>query len=150
MSMENLQANVALKQNSVSASELQQLLEVVDREIADCHVTGISWDARFRHAYGATSQLCMVALRAKGFRPREWERAHELCIQSLRHTLGNAFAEIGDRLLRCSGIVEAMYERVGVVSAQDARELVETAKKLRIDVVAWLKSNHADLVPANI
>jgi hypothetical protein len=36
------------------------------------------------------------------------------------------------------------------VSEQDARELVETAKKLRIDLVEWLKGNHADLVPGNL
>lgn len=43
-----------------------------------------------------------------------------------------------------------MYDRADVVTQTDANELLESAKKLRKGVVAWLRSNHADLVPQTL
>jgi hypothetical protein len=43
-----------------------------------------------------------------------------------------------------------MYERIGVVSDQDADDLVDAARQLRIDVVDWLKANHPALVPPDV
>lgn len=39
----------------------------------------------------------------------------------------------------------AEYDRVGVVSDAEAIELVEFARKLRKDVLDWLRKNHPTL-----
>ena len=39
------------------------------------------------------------------------------------------------------------YEMVGVATANDANELLEFARELRTDVLAWLKKNHPILAP---
>ncbi len=43
-----------------------------------------------------------------------------------------------------------MYDRADVVSQTDADELLQSAKKLREAVIAWLRSKHADLVPQTL
>jgi hypothetical protein len=40
-----------------------------------------------------------------------------------------------------------MYERVDVVSEEDAGDLLQRVRQLRMDVVHWLKTEHAALVP---
>jgi hypothetical protein len=40
-----------------------------------------------------------------------------------------------------------MYERVDVVSEEDASDLLQRVGQLRTDVVNWLKAEHAALAP---
>lgn len=151
MSLEQWSRNGWLQPHDPTVAEIQQLLLVVDRDLADAQVPGLSADARFQHAYDAALQLCMLALKASGYHVPKGAGHHKRGIDSLRHTLGKNWEQTADHIERCSRLRgQAMYERVGVVSEQDARELVETAKKLRIDLVEWLKGNHADLVPGNL
>ena len=46
---------------------MRNLLGVVDRELADASVAGLSDDGRFTHAYDAALLLCKLALHASGF-----------------------------------------------------------------------------------
>ena len=41
----------------------------------------------------------------------------------------------------------SLYNQAGVVQKQDADDLLETARKLRTDVLAWLRSQHPTLLP---
>ena len=101
-----------------------------------------------KHAYDAALQLCMIALRASGYRVRKGQSHHKYGIDSLRHTLGNQWAEMSDHIERCSRLRgQAMYDRIGVVSEADARGLIDAASRLRTDVIDWLTSRHPDLLP---
>jgi hypothetical protein len=46
---------------------------------------------------------------------------------------------------RKRNIVE--YDRVGVVTEQDASELAAFCKELRQEALAWLNKNHPELAP---
>jgi hypothetical protein len=39
------------------------------------------------------------------------------------------------------------YDSAGVTSEADAKELIDFAKRLRKDVLDWLKKNHPELSP---
>lgn len=150
MSLELWLRNGWLQQDEVSVAEIQQLLQVVDRDLADAQVVGLSADGRFQHAYDAALQLCMLALRATGYRVRKGQGHHKHGIDSLRYTLGEKWSETADHIERCSRLRgQAVYERIGVVSGQDADDLLQTATQLRTDVVNWLKTAYAALVPPN-
>jgi hypothetical protein len=131
--------------------EIQRLLQVVDRDLGDARASGLSVDGRFQHAYDAALQLCIIALRASGYRVPKGEGHHKRGIDSLRHTLGDRFAATADHLERASRLrSQGMYERVGVVSEEDAKDLIETAVRLRGEVVDWLRGRHAKLLPPGL
>ncbi len=151
MSLEQWYRNGWLQRSEPTIAETQQLFRVVDRSLSDAQAQGLSADGRFQHAYDAALQLCMIPLHAAGFRVRKGEGHHKRGIESLRYTLGDARSGTADHIERCSRQRgQAMYERVGVVSEEDADELLTTAKQLRTDVVAWLKANHPTLVPPGV
>lgn len=133
--------------HETSAFEIQRLLQVVDRDLADASVGGVSKDGRFQHAYDAALQLCMIPLHARGFRVKKGEGHHKKGIDSLKLTLGAQYAATADHLERCSRLrSQSVYERIGVVSEEDVAELLAAARDLRRDVVTWLQSNHPELL----
>ena len=151
MSLEQWLRNAWLQRRDPTLPEIQGLLQVVDREISDAQAGGISADGRFEHAYTAGLQLCMVALRAAGYLVPKGESRHKRTIESLQYTLGRRWAETSEYLERCSRQRgQAMYERIGVVSDEDAGDLLSKAEQLRVDVIHWLKTDHAELVPPDI
>jgi hypothetical protein len=151
MTLEQWCRNGWLQRSEPTVPEIQQLFRVVDRSISDAHAQGLSADGRFQHAYDAALQLCMIALRASGFRVTKGKGHHKYGIDSLRHTLGDEWSETADHVERCSRLRgQATYEREGVVSEEDADDLLSTATQLRIDVLVWLKANHSMLVPPGL
>lgn len=148
MSLKQWLQNGWLQQDETTVAEIQQLFQVVDRDLGDAQATGLSADGRFQHAYDAALQLCMIALRASGYRVRKGQGHHKYGIDSLRHTLGDQWAEMSDHIERCSRLRgQAMYDRIGVVSEVDAQDLINTARQLRTDVISWLTSHHPELLP---
>ena len=148
MSLQQWLLNGWLRQDETTVAEIQQLFQVVDRDLGDALVTGLSADGCFQHAYDAALQLCMIALRASGYRVRKGQGHHKYGIDSLRYTLGNQWSEMSDHIERCSRLRgQAMYDRIGVVSDADARGLIDAASQLRTDVIDWLTSRHPDLLP---
>ena len=151
MSLEQWLRNGWLQQSEPTVAQIQQLQRVVDRDVSDAQVVGLSPDGRFQHAYDAALQLCMIALLASGYQVPKGAGRHKRGIDSLRYTLGDRWSESADHIERCSRLRgQAIYERIGAVSEQDADDLLDTAKQLRIDVVNWLRRNHAALVPPDI
>lgn len=150
MSLENWLQNGWLTREEPSLPELQKLLQVVDRERHDAAVEGLSDDGRFEHGYTAGLQLCVVALRASGFRQKGTGH-HARAIESLRFTLGPKWSEMATYLSRCNQKrSQAVYDHVGVVESEDVTELIEAIDELRTDVINWLKVNHPLLVPPGL
>jgi hypothetical protein len=58
-----------LKRQPTSRSEIDSLFRVVDRDLEDAAVPGVSADRRFATAYNAALQLATVVLRAHGYSP---------------------------------------------------------------------------------
>ncbi len=151
MSLEQWLQNRWLQKFDATVAEIQKLLQVVDRDLSDAQARGLSADGRFQHAYDAALQLCMIALKASGYAVRKGQGHHIHGIDSLRHTLGQQWSDAADHIERCSRLRgQSVYERVGVVSDEDAAELLNTATQLRTDVLAWLNANHSELVPPNV
>src|SRR5437868_2036571 len=105
-----------LTKHETSVLEMQQLLAVVERELSDASVEGLSADGRFEHAYNAARTLCSVALHASGYRVGKGAGHHHYVINSLEHTLGKDHAETAAYLSKCSQQrSQGIYDRAGVV-----------------------------------
>jgi hypothetical protein len=151
MSLEQWRQNQWLQPSEVALPEIQQLLAVVDREIADAAVKALSAEGRFEHAYHAALQLCAIPLRSSGYRVPKGQSQHKRTIDSLRYTLGESHAGIADCLERYSrerGRV--VYEQIDVVTERDAEELLAIARQLRTDVIDWLRATHSELLPRGL
>src|SRR2546422_6790960 len=79
-----------LVEHEATVAEVRNLLGVVDRELADAGVAGLSDDGRFTHAYDAGLLLCKLALHVSGFELQKRVPGHHAhWINSLEFTLGN-------------------------------------------------------------
>jgi len=134
-----------LVEHETSAEEIAGLLAIVERDLANSKVAGLSDDWKLNIAYYAGLQAATAALAASGFRAAR-EQHHYRTIQSLALTIGWPAAKVDrfDRLRKKRNI--GGYETAGVVSGQEAAEMHRLAASLRDDVLAWLRKNHAKLL----
>ena len=139
-----------LTKHQITVAEVRNLLGVVDRELADAGVVGLSDDGRFTHAYDAALLLCKLTLHASGFEVQKRTPGHHnLWINSLEFTLGDTFKETSIHLSKSSKLRNmSLYDHTGVAQKQDADDLLEAARQLRQDVLSWLRSHHPNLLPS--
>ncbi len=126
MSLETWAKNGWLRPHKITRQEIVDLLGVIERDLKDAQ-RDLSADWKFGIAYNAALQLCTILLNASGYRPEKLQ-AHYRTLQSLPLILGAERKDDGDYL------------------DTDAKELIEFTKRLREDVLDWLKKNHPDLI----
>ena len=150
MSLQNWLQIGHLINHQATVAEVRNLLGVVDRELGDAGVAGLSDDGRFTHAYDAALLLCKLALHANGFEVQKRVTGHHsLWINSLEFTLGEEHKATLIHLSKSSKLRHTtLYDHAGVVQKQDADDLLEAARQLRADVLNWLRSQHPTLVPS--
>jgi uncharacterized protein (UPF0332 family) len=134
-----------LVEHRATAAEIRDLLNVVDRDLADARVSALSSDTRLKLAYNAALQSAAAALSASGYRAAR-EGYHQRVIQTLRFTV-----EVEPMLITRLERFRRMrhtgdYERAGMTSEEDADSILELAKEIRARVRSWLKSTHPELI----
>jgi len=145
MSLGDWLRNSWLVEHTTSREEIAGLLAIVERDLANSRVAGLSEDWRLNIAYNAALQAATAALAAAGFRAAR-EQHHYRTIQSLALTIGWPAAKVDqcDRFRKKRNIIG--YETAGVVSEREAREMHELDVALREDVLAWLGKQHPKLL----
>ncbi|MEX2561373.1 MAG: hypothetical protein WD403_15730 [Pirellulales bacterium] len=151
MSLEQWLRSGWLQPFESTVAEIQKGFQVVDREISDAQVHGLSADGRFKHAYDAALQLTTIALKVSGYVVKKGQGHHKHRIDSLRYTLGAPWSTVADHIERCSRLKgQVVYEEIGVVSEEEASDLLDAVKQLRSDVIDWLKMHHSVLLPPGL
>ncbi len=148
MSLRNWLSNGWLIEHRTSAEEIADLLEVSRRDINDCQVAGLSADWRLNIAYNAALQAATAALAASGYRASR-DSHHYRVIQSLAYTVGveaEAIKEF-DSFRKKRNI--GGYERAGLISEQEAKEMLSLAEDILDMVKEWLGENHPELYMGN-
>ena len=145
MSLKDWLSNGWLIEHKTSAQEIKDLLEVAERDIADCQASGLSPDWRLSIAYNAALQTATAALAASGYRASR-DSHHYRVIQSLADTIG-ADASLVDQFdsFRKKRNIGG-YERAGLISDQEAVEMLSLAENLLDMVEKWLRANHPELL----
>jgi hypothetical protein len=151
VSLEDWKRNHWLKDSIPTLPEITQLFAVVDRELHDASVVGLSVDGKFMHAYDAALNLCTIALRSSGYSVVKGQGHHKKTIEALPLCLGKSFTEIADQIeIASRQRGQAMYDRTGVVEDSDADDLLSSAVKLRSALLEWLKVQHPTLFPTKL
>ena len=125
MSLGDWLRNSWLLEHKTSREEIAGLLAVVERDLGNAKVQGLSEDWRLNIAYNAALQAATAALAAAGFRAAR-DQHHYRTIQSLLLTIGWPTAKVDrfDRFRKKRNIVG--YETAGVVSEREAQETRRT------------------------
>ncbi len=148
MSLEQWRRNGWLISNDTTEAEIAQLIAVVDRELSDAASQGISVDGKFMHAYDAGLILCMIPLRARGYRVAKGSGHHKRAIESLPLTIGLELRDVSDQIeIASRKRGQAMYDHVDVVEEKDADVLIQTAKNLRVTVLEFLAQRYPQFLP---
>jgi hypothetical protein len=134
-----------LIEHRTSPQEIQDLLSVADRDLADSRVSGLSPDGRLSIAYNAALQSAHAALAACGYRSAR-DAHHYRVIQSLVYTIESDELLIiqFDKFRKKRNI--GGYERAGMISLREAEEMFSLASKIRSDVGQWLQQHHPRLL----
>jgi len=133
-----------LKEHKPTSREIAELLAVADRALKDCQVPELSSEGKLDMAHNAALQSSAAALAAAGYRASR-EAYHYYVIQSLSFTL-----QLEERIIRRLHKLRRKrnisdYERPGMVTEQEAQEMIELAKQLRDDVEQWLRAHYPGL-----
>ena len=131
--------------HKTSPNEVSDLFALIERDLADCQTAGLSADWRLNIAYNAALQAATIALAASGYRASR-ESHHYRIIQSLAHTIEApaTLISIFDQFRKKRNI--GGYERAGIASEQEAKEMFFLAKRIRDEVAAWLLKAHPELL----
>ncbi len=145
MSLQDWLKSRWLIKHQTSRQEIEDLLRVADRDLAQCRTPNLSPDWQLNIAYNAALQAATAALAAAGYRAAR-EAHHYRVIQSLAYSIKADPVLIAqlDKFRKKRNISD--YERTDVVSEQEAKEMFVLAKNLRNEVEKWLRSNHPELL----
>ena len=144
--MEDWLNNRWLKKEPTSASEIADLLALVERNLSDAGVDAVSLDARLQFAFNAALCCATIALRASGFRVPVSEGHHERTINSLKLTLradSRLIAQLNGFRKKRSNIT---YDAAGTTSQSEVDNLLEIANDLYKFIIRWLRETHSDLI----
>ena len=144
MSLENWLNDKLIVKHRPSAGEVAELLHICDRDLEKAQIIELGPDWRLSIAHNAAVQTAKAALAAVGYRARK-EGQHYLVLQSLAFTIKTNPATIKqlDKFREKRNISD--YERAGLVTEQEAEEMIALAKQRRHDVEQWLHAHYPSL-----
>jgi len=135
-----------LKREPTSPDEIQGLLGIVDRGIADSKVDAISTDLRFIAAFNSALTAATAALRAHGYRTASQAGHHVRTIDSLEFTLPDGRRFVQRLKLLSNKRNRSSYDVAGAVSNDDLRSVMKLATELNQALRSWLADKHPELL----
>lgn len=134
-----------VKRHKPDTEEIQDLLEIVERDISNASGKNLDPVWRLAMAHNAIIQSAAAALRASGFRGRQ-KNYHKTLITSLRFTIGLSDTKENrlQKLRRKRNI--GTYDKPDPISEKEAEAALNYAKEIRDRVVKWLKKSHPHLL----
>jgi hypothetical protein len=142
MTIDNLLVRGILEEIPTSKDEIQDLLNIVDRDLKDSDVREVSHDWQFGIAYNAALKLAGILVRGSGYRVKGGSH-HMNTIAMIPLVLGEDKTDDSDYLDACRkkrNTVE--YDCVGGATEADVKELREFVKEFREVVVSWAKDKN--------
>ena len=129
-----------------SPAEIKDLRAVVHRNLADAQIRKLSNDGRFGHAYDAARILANIMVRASGYRVKSEGGGHYNTFLALK-AADPAFARKAVYFDACRRKRNNfLYEQANIVSNTEAEELLLHATGFSLEVDAWLKKHHPNLM----
>ena len=138
-------ASQRLRTHSTSKRELDDLRDVIERDLADAAIAALSADRRFATAYNAALQAATMAVACAGYRTSGTGH-HKTTFEAAELALGASsapFTAYFDACRRKRNTVD--YDRAHVATETEAAEVMKRARDFLVLVEAWILQNHSPL-----
>ena len=133
-----------LRPRKATREEIQELLDIAQRDLSDAAVIGLSIDRRFFIAYDAALTLATVPLFCAGYETHGLGH-HWITFKALPDVMGEEFVELADYFDVCRTKRNVgTYDRGGQISESEVEELLEEGRGFREKVIDWLKRNYPE------
>ena len=139
MSLEKWVEDGWLRREPTSPGEIKDLLEIVERSLADSKVEAVSTDLRFIAAFNAALSVATTALRASGHRTSTQAGHHVKTIESLELTI-KASPKLIQRFKTFNN------KRNKSVYDVELEAMAKLAIELKDSTAAWLQEFHPELL----
>ena len=146
MSLKDWLDNGWLKPHQTDRQEITNLLGIVERDLTDAMLEGLSADWKFGIAYNAALKLCTVMLFTQGYRP-ENALAHYRTIMALKEIGDGDWKEHAIYLNACRmqrNILE--YDKSNVITADEATKIIDFSRRFHVDVKTYLQQKYPHLL----
>ena len=128
-----------IRPHNTNAGEIASLFAIIERDLVDAALAGLSVDRRFATAYNAVLQAATVVMYAEGYRSHG-SGHHATTFAFLRAVPGadwEKWADYFDACRRKRNLAD--YVGVGYISSTEADELLKEAHAFVKAVRAWLE-----------
>lgn len=141
MTWTKLLADKSVQRHRTSKNELDNMRELIARDLADAAVPGLSADRRFATAYNAALQAANMAIAGAGYRVTAKTGHHKLSLESARLALGSAAGKYFDYFETCRRKRNRIdYSHSRVATETEAREILQKAIAFQELVETWIAS----------
>lgn len=147
MSLKRFLAEGSIRPRRFAGSQIGELVNIADRDLADAAVEQLSADRRFLIAYDAVLKLATIPLNCEGYET-SGPGAHRVTFQLLPELTNEQFTELANYFESCRTKRNVgTYDRSGQISATDADELLLEAKTFKELIEGWM-SDHCSQAKA--
>jgi hypothetical protein len=143
MTWQKLVATNRAKAHKTSKQELDGLRAVVNRDLKDAAIAGLSEDRRFATAYNAVLQLATMAIACAGYRVSAKQGHHENTFTAVELVLGPPGAKYAKYFNTCRKKRNTVdYNLANIITKTELDELLEKAGKFKELVEDWILKNY--------
>jgi hypothetical protein len=148
MSWAKLLQDGKVHRHQTSAQEIGELRRLVQRDLADASLAGLSEDRRFATAYNAALQTAKMAIACAGYRVASVPGHHRITFEGAKLPLGKSAAHLADYFDACRRKRnEIDYTGAAIATTTEADELMAHAKAFLTMVEAWIAKAHSAFKP---
>lgn len=117
-----------LQKVEVTDSTMKDILRLVERDLKDAQLEGLSEDRRFATAYGAALNLASYVIRTQGYRVTGKIGHHKITFDVAAAILGKKSQDLIDFFDLCRRKRNKLdYDAADIVSETEVKELIENA-----------------------
>ena len=145
MSWQNLLANGSVNTHTTSRREIENLRELVNRDLKDAEIDGLSDDRRFATAYNAVLQLSKMAIACSGYRVSSNKTGHHrTTFEAVKNAIGTVdvrnLADYFETCRRKRNLID--YDATEVASETEADELVKKGREFQTIIEDSISVNY--------
>lgn len=140
-------ASRTVQNHTTTRQEIDDLREIVKRDLADAAIDQLSDDRKFATAYNAVLQLSKMSIACSGYRVTSGAGHHQKTFDVIRTALASPeaedFADYFEMCRRKRNHID--YDGADIVTETEADELVEKAGEFNDFVEDWISREHPAL-----
>jgi uncharacterized protein (UPF0332 family) len=138
MSWQQLLTAHQVQRHTPSRHELDGLRAIVDRDLSDAQVPGLSTDRKFATAYNAVLQLAKMAIACAGYRV-VGHGHHLTTFEAVELAMGRSVVRLATYFETCRRKRNMLdYDMANVATDTEVDELLEKAEEFRQLVEQWI------------